>query len=239
MHTHTHAHTGICHIAWFLSFFVLFLFFLSFYHRLIVVCWQGRAYPDSLHTFCSVLSKLEFFITVYAFGSFSLATLWYSVDWRNARLWSTFPSNSSSNSSDRIFKMKLLFYALKRIYHLLPAFAHVFVVLLTSAFWWEGSKYRHFKKIYQRMQPSPVACFSEDLKCWEAWDITRGYKAKDITLSVAWRREALKEEALDDLHWTDERGSSSVGRTLEPFQRQTLGKLLREGVERTWNFPSA
>ena len=28
---------------------------------------------------------------------------------------------------------------------------------------------------------------------------TCGHKAKDITPSIAWRREALKEEALDDL----------------------------------------
>ena len=56
--------------------------------------------------------------------------------------------------------------------------------------------------------------FSEDLKCWEAWDTTCGHKAKDTT-SIAWRREAWKEEALDDLPWKDERGPSSVRQTLE------------------------
>ena len=45
-------------------------------------------------------------------------------------------------------------------------------------------------------------------------------QSQDITPSVAWRREAWKEEALDDLLWKDERGSSSINRTLEPFQRQ-------------------
>ena len=69
-------------------------------------------------------------------------------------------------------------------------------------------------------QPSQVASFSEDLKCWEAWDTTCGHKAKDITPSIVWRREARKEEALDDLLWKDERGPSSIRRTLEPFQRQ-------------------
>ena len=49
-------------------------------------------------------------------------------------------------------------------------------------------------------QPSHVACFSEDLKCWEAWDTTCGHKAKDITTSIAWRREAWKEEALSLIH---------------------------------------
>ena len=31
------------------------------------------------------------------------------------------------------------------------------------------------------------------------WDAACGHKAKDITSSIAWRREAWKEEALDDL----------------------------------------
>ena len=34
---------------------------------------------------------------------------------------------------------------------------------------------------------------------------------------IAWRKEALKEEALDDLTSKDERGPSSVRRTSEPF----------------------
>ena len=62
--------------------------------------------------------------------------------------------------------------------------------------------------------------FSADLKCLEAWDTTCWHKAKDITPSIARRREAWKEEALDDLPWKDERGPSSIRRTLEPFQRQ-------------------
>ena len=37
----------------------------------------------------------------------------------------------------------------------------------------------------------------EDLKCWGALDTTCGHKAKDNTPSIAWRREAWKEEALD------------------------------------------
>ena len=70
---------------------------------------------------------------------------------------------------------------------------------------------------WRAKQPSQVACFSEDLKCWEAWDTTCRHKAKDLIPSTAWRREALKEEALDDLPWKDERGPSSIRRTLELF----------------------
>ena len=68
---------------------------------------------------------------------------------------------------------------------------------------------------------------------------TCGHKATGITPSIAWRREALKEEALDDLPSKDERGPSSIGRTLEPFSKATLGKLLRDGEERIWAFLSA
>ena len=46
-----------------------------------------------------------------------------------------------------------------------------------------------------------MACVSEDLEFWGAWNTTCGHKAKDITPSIAWRREACKEEALDDWRW--------------------------------------
>ena len=59
-----------------------------------------------------------------------------------------------------------------------------------------------------------------------------GHKAKDITLSIAWRREAWEEEALDDLPWRDEGGPSSIRQTWAQFQRRRCGKLLWGGVER-------
>ena len=64
---------------------------------------------------------------------------------------------------------------------------------------------------------SHMACFSEDLKCWEAWDTTCEHKAKDITPSFAWRKGVFKEEALDDLPQKDKRGPSSIRWTLELF----------------------
>ena len=87
-------------------------------------------------------------------------------------------------------------------------------------------------------QPSQVARFSEDLKCWEAWDTTCGHNTKDTTPSIACRREAWKEEALDDLPWKDERGPSSI-RWTRTVSKATMGKLLRDGAERIWAFPSA
>ena len=45
----------------------------------------------------------------------------------------------------------------------------------------QGSRQRY----WQAEQLSQMACISEDLKCWGAWD-TVGYKAKRITPSIRW-----------------------------------------------------
>ena len=70
---------------------------------------------------------------------------------------------------------------------------------------WRGNRCRHWKK----------------------------HKAKDITPSTAWRREAWKEEALYSVPWKDERGPSSVKMNIGTVSNATLGKLLRDGVEHT------
>ena len=84
---------------------------------------------------------------------------------------------------------------------------------------------------WRAKHPSQVACFLEDLKCWEAWDTTCGHKAKDITPLVAWRRESCKEVALDDLLWKDERGPSSVRWTWNCFK----GNVRETGWETGWS----
>ena len=55
-------------------------------------------------------------------------------------------------------------------------------------------------------------------ECWGTWDTTCGHTAKDISPSIAWRREAWKEEALDDLPSKDERGPSSIRRIWHRFK---------------------
>ena len=89
-----------------------------------------------------------------------------------------------------------------------------------------------------------VAFFLEDSRCWGAWDTTCGHKAKHITPLILWRREAWKEEALDDLPWKDERGPSWVGWTLELFQMHCWGNFWKMGglfqvhryyLERNWS----
>ena len=74
-------------------------------------------------------------------------------------------------------------------------------------------------------QLSQVACISEDPKCWGAWDPTCGHKAKDITSLITLRREAWKEEVLDNFpwNWRYEREPLSIRWTLELFQRQHWG----------------
>ena len=62
---------------------------------------------------------------------------------------------------------------------------------------------------------------------------TCGYKAKDITPSIAWGREAWKEEAPDDLTRKDERAIAARHK-IGPLSKAALGKLLRDGVERMY-----
>ena len=99
--------------------------------------------------------------------------------------------------------------------------------------WREMMKQIH----WQAKQSSQVACFS-DLKYWGAWDTTCRHKAMDITQLITWRREALKEEMLDDLPWKDKRAINNQMNT-GSVSKATLGKLLRDGVERIWAFLSA
>ena len=70
------------------------------------------------------------------------------------------------------------------------------------------------------------ACISDGLKCWRAWDTTTGHKAKGITPSIAWRREAWKEEALDDLPWKGRERAIASQTNIGTVSRATLGKLL-------------
>ena len=64
------------------------------------------------------------------------------------------------------------------------------------------------------------------LACRKIWSVEKLERLPaGIIPSIAWRREAWKEDALGDLPWKDERGPSSVRRTLEPFQRQRWGNF--------------
>ena len=84
---------------------------------------------------------------------------------------------------------------------------------------------------WRAKQPPQVACVSKDLNCWGAWDNTCGHKAKDITPSIAWRREAWKEDALErtrelghhqsDEHWNHFKGN--VEKTSERPDRAHIG----------------
>ena len=41
---------------------------------------------------------------------------------------------------------------------------------------------------WRTKQPLQLACVSEDLKCWGAWDTTCWHKAKNMTPPIIWRR---------------------------------------------------
>ena len=67
-------------------------------------------------------------------------------------------------------------------------------------------------------QPSQMACFPEDLKCWGAWDTTCGHKAKNITRLRQGRAHMGFSERIDtisnwiELCWTQQ-SSGSITKT--------------------------
>ena len=85
---------------------------------------------------------------------------------------------------------------------------------------------------WREKQSSQVACFSEDLKCWGAWDTTGRHKAKDITSTIAWRRGVDRGFRYDDLPSKDERGPSSITQHWKHSQsreRQRWGNFWKTG----------
>ena len=131
---------------------------------------------------------------------------------------------------------------------------------------------------WRARQPSQVACFSKELKCWGAWDTTCGHKVKEVTPSITCRRNTGKEEALDYFLWkgesirwiitiiidnlcialfsgvhkltalynilqhllSEDKMNTNVKKmNTGTVTKATLGKLLRDGMERIWAFPSA
>ena len=53
------------------------------------------------------------------------------------------------------------------------------------------------------------------------------------------RHRSPKEEELGDLPYRDERGQAIVSQTnIGTVSKETLGKRLRDGVERIWAFPN-
>ena len=76
-------------------------------------------------------------------------------------------------------------------------------------------------------QPSQVACFSENLKCWEAWDISCGHKSQGHhTINCLEERGMERGSARRSLKgW----GPLSIRGTLEPFQRKCWGNFWETG----------
>ena len=70
-------------------------------------------------------------------------------------------------------------------------------------------------------QPSQVACFFEDLKCWGAWDTACRHKAQQGHMIVSHRqspglrRKSQNAEVLNNLPWNVEKGRPSVRPMLE------------------------
>ena len=78
-------------------------------------------------------------------------------------------------------------------------------------------------------QPSQVACFSGDLKCWEAWDYLRAQNQAHHTIDRLEERHKKRKRLTIFLEGTREGyHQSNIG----TISKATLGELLRHGVER-------
>ena len=72
------------------------------------------------------------------------------------------------------------------------------------------------------------------------WHYTCGHKAKDTTPLIAWRREGIARGSSQQRSSLRGRERAIVNQTnIRTVSRATLGKLLRDGEERTRAFPSA
>ena len=80
-------------------------------------------------------------------------------------------------------------------------------------------------------QPSQMAFFLEDLKCWGIWDTTRGHH----TIGRLEEREVWKEEALDDLLSNDERDGTIVDQMNEHNWYCLKGDGLGNFWETVWS----
>ena len=77
-----------------------------------------------------------------------------------------------------------------------------------------------------KQQPQ-VACVSEDLKCWGAWCTTCWHKVKDTTYTVDYLEErGVKRGSAGQ---SSLRGTSSIRRTLKPFERWRWGNFSETG----------
>ena len=82
--------------------------------------------------------------------------------------------------------------------------------------------------------PSHEVCVWEDLKCWEAWDTTCWSKQSWGHYSTDCLKERCRKwKRLMIFDGKDEKGTSTIKLTLEPFQRQCRGNFW-EGVEHTY-----
>ena len=82
-------------------------------------------------------------------------------------------------------------------------------------------------------QLSQVACFSEVLRNLSHYLWAQRW---GIAPLILWKRELWKEEVLDNFPWKDEKGSSSIRRTLEPFQRWHWENFWETGCSTYWLF---
>ena len=91
---------------------------------------------------------------------------------------------------------------------------------------------------WQVQQISHLVCSLAGQRCSEAWGTFSTWTNQSITALIAWRRGVEKgigrHSTLQDREWSVF-NQANIG----TVSRATLGRLLRDGTERVWAFPSS
>ena len=77
---------------------------------------------------------------------------------------------------------------------------------------------------WRAKQPSKVPCAWEDLGCVEACDASCEHKTKHTIAIDRWRRQAQKEEKLDDIPRKDVKGPPPTGVILQTVSKSKIGE---------------
>ena len=93
---------------------------------------------------------------------------------------------------------------------------------------------------WQAQQISHLICSLAGQRCSGAWGTFWTWTGQSITALIAWRKEEWRKEAADIRSTIQDREGAVFNQTnIGTVSKATFGRLLRDGAERVWAFPSA
>ena len=90
----------------------------------------------------------------------------------------------------------------------------------------------------QAQQMSHLVCSLAGQRCSEAWGTFWTWTVLSITALIAWMKEKWRKEAADIPPSKVRNDLCSTRQIIGTVSRATVGRLLRDGAERIWAFPS-